>query len=122
MSEVPKYNTDKINVSDDTKPGAERIVYIDCLRAFAIFLVTLGHVIEQLGYKDDPLYAFIYSFHMPLFMAISGYVCAYSTASKAVDIHPFKRFIGFIGQKFRFILIPYFMWALVICHKSRLRL
>lgn len=54
----------------------QRIVYIDYLKAFAIFLVILGHTIQQTA-EHDPffsrLFAIIYSFHMPLFMAISGY-------------------------------------------------
>lgn len=55
----------------------------DLLRGFAIILVVLGHCIqegsgetyrtEQL-YFDDRLYQLIYSFHMPLFMMISGYL------------------------------------------------
>lgn len=54
-----------------------RIDYIDILRGFAIFLVTLGHIIEKSGYKESPLFTFIYSFHMPLFFCISGFICAY---------------------------------------------
>lgn len=56
-----------------------RIEYIDILRGFAIFLVTLGHVLEKSGYHESSLFAFIYSFHMPLFFCISGYVCALSS-------------------------------------------
>lgn len=57
----------------------ERIVWIDFLKLFAIFLVVLGHVILFMGLKqnevmhENTLYSFIYSFHMPLFMTISGF-------------------------------------------------
>ncbi|MDE6168391.1 MAG: acyltransferase family protein [Acetatifactor sp.] len=54
----------------------------DILRGFAILLVILGHCIqegsgtafhENSSYFYDKLYQFLYSFHMPLFMLISGY-------------------------------------------------
>lgn len=54
-----------------------RIEYVDILRGFAIFLVTFGHIMERSGYHESPLFAFIYSFHMPLFFCISGFICDY---------------------------------------------
>lgn len=54
----------------------------DILRGFAIVLVVLGHCIQEGSgnqfkintmYFNDKFYQFIYSFHMPLFMMISGY-------------------------------------------------
>ncbi len=61
----------------------ERIGYIDALKGFAILCVVLGHI--ALGYlqsnaipnaKDifHSIYQLTYAFHMPLFMAISGYL------------------------------------------------
>lgn len=50
----------------------------DVCRGIAIFLVIWGHIIQQ-GLFDaenvweNPAFKFIYSFHMPLFMLISGY-------------------------------------------------
>lgn len=55
--------------------NSNRIYYLDYLKAFAIFTVILGHSIQN--FKGSALmgslYNFIYSFHMPLFMIISGY-------------------------------------------------
>ena len=54
----------------------------DILRGFAILTVILGHSIQEGSgtafhenslYFYDKLYQFLYSFHMPLFMLISGY-------------------------------------------------
>lgn len=47
----------------------------DFLRGLAIFLVLLGHSIQWFdpNWKQNPLFEGIYSFHMPLFMFISGY-------------------------------------------------
>ena len=60
----------------------ERKLLPDVLRGFAIFMVVLGHCIQECSgvdfkmntmYFNDRIYQFIYSFHMPLFMMISGY-------------------------------------------------
>lgn len=54
----------------------DRILYLDRLKCFAIFLVIWGHALQYFrstDYFDEPIYRIIYSFHMPLFMALSGY-------------------------------------------------
>lgn len=54
----------------------KRIEYLDLLKFFAIFSVLLGHSTEQLSagtFWDHPLWSFIYSYHMPLFMFLSGF-------------------------------------------------
>ena len=91
----------------------QRLTYIDALRGFAIFLVALGHVTDLCGYTYSFLCGFIYSFHMPLFMAIAGFVCAYS-ATDTLCVEGKGGFWKFIWKKFRFIMIPYFVWALVV--------
>lgn len=57
--------------------------YIDFVKGTAILLVLVGHAIQYCHgavyflrgeYFDNPLFAFIYTFHMPLFMAVSGYL------------------------------------------------
>lgn len=52
-----------------------RLLYVDCLKGFAIFLVVLGHVVQNYHLEDSWIFRIIYSFHMPLFMFMSGYVC-----------------------------------------------
>lgn len=52
-----------------------RIAKWDYLKFVLIYLVVLGHVIGYIGYENDTLngiYLWIYSFHMPLFILISG--------------------------------------------------
>lgn len=55
----------------------KRLDYIDKLRGFAILLVVMGHL--YLPYtaqgNSHPVAEMIYSFHMPLFFFISGYLC-----------------------------------------------
>lgn len=55
----------------------QRILYIDELKGFAIFLVVVGHVFQfSFGSKDCGYVSvwldFISSFHMPLFAFLSG--------------------------------------------------
>ena len=64
--------------------------YIDIVKGFAMLMVVCGHCI-QYGYRIEylnsrnfcfnPVYMLIYSFHMPLFALISGYLFYY-TAEK----------------------------------------
>lgn len=53
-----------------------RIKWIDSVRGWAIILVVLGHVFTRTGtlQVEKFLQIEIYSFHMPLFFYISGYV------------------------------------------------
>lgn len=53
----------------------ERIYKFDNIKLLSILLVVVGHVIEPYTNKSDmfkSLFIFIYSFHMPLFIFISG--------------------------------------------------
>ena len=53
----------------------QRLNYIDRLKGFAIFMVVFGHVVVYgLHNYDDTLRMFASSFHMPLFMFLSGLV------------------------------------------------
>jgi fucose 4-O-acetylase-like acetyltransferase len=54
-----------------------RMEGIDCLKGFAAFLVVLGHAFAPAfpgSFKSLPAFIFIYSFHMPLFMFLSGWL------------------------------------------------
>ena len=55
-----------------------RLEWIDRLKGLAIFLVVAGHFIQQheLGgeSENNVLVRIIYTFHMPLFFFLSGYV------------------------------------------------
>ena len=58
-------------------------LYINIVKGVAIFLMLWGHCIQYCALNDfdffeNPVFKFIYSFHMPLFMLISGYLFAFS--------------------------------------------
>ena len=59
----------EIQASKALNTRADRIDWLDSLRAFAVFLVIVGH-------KTDSTYLeqVIYSFHIPLFFWISGFL------------------------------------------------
>ncbi len=51
-----------------------RAWYLDNLRLLLIFLVVLGHTLEQIdGVIRTGLFEVIYTFHMPAFLFLSGY-------------------------------------------------
>lgn len=85
----------------------QRIIYLDVVKCVAIFLVIWGHVIEFMGIQRDESIArvFIYSFHMPLFMLLSGYFSASSFS---------RTFKSFITKKSIQLLIPIFSWTVII--------
>jgi fucose 4-O-acetylase-like acetyltransferase len=76
----------------------------DALKGFAILLVVVGHAIQDpyhYGLSHNLVFRFIYSFHMPLFMFVSGYVAALST--KPADIR-------FIWNKAIRLVLPFLAW------------
>lgn len=53
-----------------------RDTYLDSVKAVLIFFVILGHCITRIGENTECITLFfnvIYSFHMPLFVFISGF-------------------------------------------------
>lgn len=83
---------------------------IDYIRAFAIITVVIGHSIQYGSGPDyfcleDPVFKFIYSFHMPLFMLISGYLF-YSSLNR----HSFPENIC---SRITSLFIPIILWNIV---------
>lgn len=78
---------------------------ISFLQTYGILLVVLGHSFYAYGY-DNVVYKWIYSFHMPLFMFISGYLLKYSLLSKKQCLKGIC-ISAFLTQKIRRLLIPY---------------
>lgn len=53
-----------------------RLLWADSLKGWLMLLVILGHAIQTVMPEacfHDHLWNIIYSFHMPAFMAVSGY-------------------------------------------------
>lgn len=71
--------------------------WIDVAKGYGILLVMLGHL------NPGVLKPYIYSFHVPLFFFLSGYV--FNTKRKFTD---------FFTRKCKGILLPYFSFGLII--------
>lgn len=84
---------------------SNRIIWIDFVKAIAIVLVVLGHSIQysDVNFDENHLFRFIYSFHMPLFMFLSGYLAGM----------PNNIQFNFVLKRFRGLVIPFFMWLIV---------
>ena len=86
----------------------ERNQKIDFIRAFAIITVLIGHSIQfGLGPNagnclENNVFKFIYSFHMPLFMLISGYLFYHTCTDHSFSANILSRFTT--------LFIPIIMW------------
>lgn len=81
---------------------------ISFLQAFGILLVVAGH--SDHGAPETPLWhTWIYSFHMPLFMFISGFLLRYGIERKGVSLAstPLGGKHGFVWKKVKRLLVPY---------------
>lgn len=80
-----------------------RLLSIDVFKGFGILLMVIGHIV----FNDvvlQMIYSFIYSFHMPLFYLVSGYLLNAEKIER--DILPYLKKQG------KSLLIPYFSFGL----------
>jgi fucose 4-O-acetylase-like acetyltransferase len=87
---------------------SKRIVELDFFKGIAIILVVVGHFVLT-NWADScdkhPVYTWIYSFHMPLFFFISGYLMSLSNrglSSKTVK------------KKTLALMLPFLVWSFVL--------
>lgn len=81
----------------------KRIESLDCLKWFAIAMVVIGHFVDVATSHSEnyrSIYLFIYSFHMPLFIFLSG-----------LFDHPRKRFPA---SQVLFFLVMFVLLKLLI--------
>jgi len=89
----------------------QRVLYLDISRSLAILLVVVGHLIQYnlTGENARVLFNFIYCFHMPLFMFLSGYVASLNST------HSYSAgFVGFMSKKALRLLLPFAIWGLIV--------
>lgn len=88
----------------------KRLDYIDEIRGLAILLVVIGNLIQFNGVSTNhPVFEFIYSFHMPLFFAVSGYI-----TEKVTFITNYKQYALYLKKKIISLIIPLFTWSLLV--------
>lgn len=86
--------------------SSTRILWPDILKTFAVFLVILGHISSTYDSREyfSPVALWIYSFHMPLFMMLSGMFFKYSLK---------KDFKTLLIDKSRLLLLPLLCWGMM---------
>jgi acyltransferase len=77
-----------------------RLRWIDTLKGFGIILVVFAHHSLPLA-----LNTYIYSFHMPLFFFISGFLFNFGKYAESFD--------NFVKGRFRSLVVSYFSFALL---------
>ena len=89
-------------------------MYLDTVKGLAIFLVVFGHCIQYFNgsefltsgaFFDDTMFRVIYSFHMPLFALVSGYLF-YSSASRRTPLEA-------VMKQARGLLLPALSWMVL---------
>jgi acyltransferase len=88
-----------------------RISWVDNAKALGIILVFYGHILEKIfqtyyGFPATGLqYKLIYSFHMPLFFILSGYL---------VKETQYRKLSMFMKNKFMTRIVPFFFFNILL--------
>ena len=89
----------------------QRNDFLDLLKGSLITLVCIGHAIqyviyENRGFFPDPFFKAIYMFHMPLFVAVAGYLSHRGITTA-------KSKFGYVLRRSIALVIPIFSWTII---------
>ena len=111
------------------KTNKQRLWQFDMLKLIAIYSVILGHVILHSGYNWHdafglPINTFIYTFHLPLFMTISGFFSSFSDKDKLkkrilqliIPVISFSFINIFLNHIYNIKIDLWFIPSLIICN------
>lgn len=93
----------------------KRLIWADSLKGWLMLIVIFGHAIQSnLGVdcECNHLWNIIYSFHMPAFMAVSGWL-AYRGANPSRPINSDWGYLRSCKRRALQLLIPYIAWTLI---------
>lgn len=77
----------------------KRIEWVDVCKGIGIILVLLGHA------PVSPTFAnYIFSFHMPLFFFLSGYL---------LNVDKYNNYFSFIKARFKRLIVPYIIFSII---------
>ncbi len=87
----------------------QRNEFLDFTKGVLIILVGIGHATQYAIYHnndfwEDPLFKAIYIFHMPLFMAVAGYL-SFRGLTQTPDL------LNYVRQRSLSYLLPIVSWA-----------
>jgi len=99
----------KVGMSKDLLNGRKRLLWADSMKGWLMVLVILGHSFQNIlegGCFNNHIWNLIYSFHMPAFMAISGWFSYRDNRQQNGD------YLGVFKRRFSQLLKPYLIWSL----------
>lgn len=89
----------------------EKLSQVSFLFVFATALVVIGHSDITLDYKQLWIFKWVYTFHMPLFFLVSGFLFAYTNPPERMRSLNIGKFIM---KKVKRLLLPYWFITSVI--------
>lgn len=101
--------------STSVAPSPDKILWLSIVQGWAILLVVIGHV-NGFTYSGEPgefyplsewVHRFCYSFHMPLFMFVSGALLYYSRIAKGWKVGSLYK------DKLKRLLLPYICFTVI---------
>lgn len=97
---------------------SKRDHFLDFLKGVAILSVVFGHTFQSIQANFDDLYGFrfIYSFHMPFFVFLSGAAASYWVASFDTSLTTGRVLTTVwdrVYRSFNTLIIPFFCWSLI---------
>lgn len=93
-----------------------RIIWADSIKGWLMVLVIIGHAIQSVmvdGFSSDHIWNLIYSFHMPAFMAVSGWLSYRKAESTRILNDDVSVFLNYCNRRAQQILVPFFVWSLI---------
>lgn len=90
-------------ISPDLKNANGRIVWVDIFRAIMIFAIAWGHSLGVQPLPSAVILDYVYSFHVPAFFFISGYLYSNSDGT----------FSSFLTKKIKTLMVPYYVFSLL---------
>ncbi len=93
---------------------SKRIEWADAFKGILILMVVLGHSVQSVciqrggDFMSNYLWNLIYSFHMPAFMAMSGYL---SYRPGEIVKEGGENLLLKLVRRFRQLVIPFFIWS-----------
>lgn len=78
---------------------------VDIMKGIAILLMVIGHL-----FKNEALHTFIWSFHVPLFFAVSGYFTKRTDRSLSL----FQGGKQLVKSMLRRLIVPYFVVCILL--------
>ncbi len=96
----------KLNLLGVSSSEYDKRAFINGLRGLAVFLMLWGHSVQyctggQFDFFENIVFKIIYSFHMPFFMLISGYLFFFSEQK--------RKLVELIEYKIKSLLYPILM-------------